>query len=51
LNKSWSVFGTDIPVVSIKTGQGLRANTLTDKIGVKALPYWGSTKTVRRKLT
>jgi hypothetical protein len=50
LNRKWQVFGSDIPVVSIKTGRGLRANTMTDKTGIRELPYWGTTRTVRRKL-
>jgi hypothetical protein len=50
LKKSWQIFGTEIPVVSIKTGKGLRGNTRTELNGVKQLPYWGRTKTVRRRL-
>lgn len=51
LDKDWGTYGSDIPVVSIKTGQGLRANTRTHLIGCKELPYWGTTKIVRRKLS
>lgn len=44
-------YGTDIPVISMKTGQGLRSNTITDNAQyTRYLPYWGSVKTVRRKL-
>jgi hypothetical protein len=50
LAKKWQTYGTDIPVVSIKTGRGLRGNTRTALVGVKELPYWGTTKIVRRKL-
>lgn len=50
LNRSWVYYGSDIPAVSIKTGKGLRANTQTSKLQVKELPYWGTTKIVRRKL-
>jgi len=51
LNKDWEVYGSSIPVVSIKTGLGLRANTKTYSVGCKELPYWGTTKIVRRKLS
>jgi hypothetical protein len=51
LNRNWNTYGTDVPVVSIKTGNGLRANTVTNNSAFsKVLPYWGSTKVVKRKL-
>jgi hypothetical protein len=38
-------------VISLKTGNGLRPNTLTDNSQfTRTLPYWGSVRTVRRKL-
>lgn len=38
-------------VISLKTGDGLRANTMTDNTQyTRTLPYWGSVRTVRRKL-
>jgi hypothetical protein len=51
LERQWKTYTSDIPVVSIKTGNGLRGNTRTEKLGVKCLPYWGSSKTVRSKLS
>jgi hypothetical protein len=51
LNQNWNWYGTDIPVVSIKTGLGLRANTLTIAgETTRSLPYWGTTRVVRTKL-
>jgi len=51
LGNNFLWYGTDIPVVSIKTGNGLRSNTITDNTRyTKELPYWGSSKIVKRKL-
>jgi len=52
LNRNWSYYGSDIPVVSMKTGKGLRVNTRTlNEEYAKVLPYWGSARIVRRKLS
>jgi len=50
LNRSWMWYGTEVPVISIKTGRGMRINAGT--IGQRAsyLPYWGTVKIVKRKL-
>lgn len=50
LNRNWTYYGTKNPVVSFKTGHGLRSNTLTLEESAESLPYWGSVSTVRRKL-
>lgn len=45
---SW---GSDNPVIEVKTGHGLRSVTGTmDVEPVDTLPYWGSSKDLRRKL-
>jgi len=50
LGEDFPRFG-DGAVISLKTGNGLRANTLTDNSQyTRELPYWGNVKTVRRKL-
>lgn len=49
--RQWLWYGTDIPVISIKTGRGLRANASTlSSQGIVSLPYWGSYSRLRRKL-
>jgi hypothetical protein len=50
MRRNWTYYGTEFPVVSIKTGNGLRANTRTIPEEKEFLPYWGSTRVVRRKL-
>ena len=51
LHHQWIYYGTpDMPVISIKTGKGLRANVYLNAGFVKVLPYWGTTKVVREKL-
>jgi len=51
LNRGWDYYGTEIPVISFKTGKGLRSNTWTTNSDyTRILPYWGSVSTVRRKL-
>lgn len=48
----WSFFHTDIPIVNIKTGNGLHEGTRTN-LNVKSvieLPYWGSADKVRKEM-
>lgn len=47
----WETFGT-LPMVSVKTGQGMRRNTGTVKGEPSRawLPYWGTTTGLRREL-
>jgi len=51
ITRQWFYYGTDIPVISVKTGDGLRAGTSTlYPQGITSLPYWGSYKRMIRKL-
>ncbi len=51
--RTWEYFGTaDRPMVSVKTGNGLRASTGTvkDERHPDSLPYWGPADALRREL-
>jgi hypothetical protein len=51
LKRDWTYYSTEVPVISIKTGRGLRANTVTNnREFTRSLLYWGSTRVVKRKL-
>ena len=50
LNRNWIYYGTDKAVISFKTGNGLRSNTMTLDESADVLVYWGTPAIVRRKL-
>jgi len=39
-----------IPVVSVKTGRGMRSNTQTNEIPTPELPYWGTAQNLKKEL-
>jgi len=51
ITRKWLYYGDDVPVISVKTGNGLRAGTSTlSPQGITTLPYWGSYRRMYRKL-
>lgn len=38
----WDTFETEFACLTIKTGDGMRKHTNTDKKPIKSLPYWGA---------
>jgi len=40
----------DIPIINIKTGNGMRPKTQTAKVPVLSLPYWGKAIDLRKEL-
>jgi hypothetical protein len=48
----WSFFHTDIPIVNIKTGNGLHLGTRVNYLEkqVEELPYWGRADELRKEM-
>jgi len=42
-------YATDAPVVQLKTSDGMRHYTTSDRIDIPSLPYWGDGRDVRRR--
>jgi hypothetical protein len=50
--KEWTPFQSDIPIINIKTGDGMRIKSGVNTEGrpVKELPYWGSAEELEKKI-
>ncbi len=48
--RGWTPFTNDLPVVNIKTRNGMRWFTGTEKIEKPELPYWGSAEKLEEEL-
>ena len=51
LKKDWKDIKLDNPIISLKTGQGMRKHTQVDaRSMVNELPYWGNAELLRKEL-
>lgn len=48
--KNYKFFGGEIPVISIKTDEGLHPNTGLMGKSMNVLPYWGEAELLRKKM-
>jgi len=48
--KGWTPFTNDLPVINIKTRQGMRWFTGTEQLVAKELPHWGAAAKLEEKL-
>lgn len=48
--RGWTPFTNKLPVINIKTRQGMRWFTGTEKIEKPELPYWGSAEKLEKEL-
>lgn len=46
LFNKFAYFHTEYPCLSFKTGKGMRHYSVTDRVPVTELPYWGDTKKI-----
>lgn len=49
-DQGWTPFTNELPVINIKTREGMRWMTGTEKLAKKELPYWGSAAKLQEKL-
>lgn len=48
--RGWTPFTNQLPVINIKTRDGMRWHTGTESIEVKELPHWGSAERLEEEL-